>query len=92
MPKHAYTFVSTGKTNISNQIPGPRGTPTEPSGHRNQGSAGDRILLVSIYTPELTLYHSSPYPNSSRRELVSQEYGHTGLKKGHTKLRDSKTS
>ena len=37
-------------------------------------SAGDRRLLVSVCTPQLTLYHSSPYPNPSRRELVSQEY------------------
>ena len=61
------------------QIPGPRGILPEPSGHRNQESAGDRIFLVSVCTQELTLYHISPYLNSSRRELVSQEYLHKGL-------------
>jgi hypothetical protein len=30
---------STGKTTTSAQIPGPRGTHPEPSGHRNQGAA-----------------------------------------------------
>jgi hypothetical protein len=72
-PRSAYTPVSTGKIITSLQIHGPRRTLTEPPGHRNQGSAENRILLVSVCTPELTLYHSSPYPNSSRRELVSQE-------------------
>ena len=41
---------------------------------QNQGTVGDRILPVSFCTPELTLCHSSPYQNSSWRELVSQEY------------------
>jgi hypothetical protein len=66
--------VRTGKTTTSVQIPGPTGTYPEPSGHRNQGTARNRILLVSICTLELTLCHSSPYPNPSRRELVSKEY------------------
>ena len=66
--------LSIGKTTTSAQIPGPRGTHPEPSGHRNQGTARDRILLVSICTLELTLCHSSPYPNSSQRELVCQDY------------------
>jgi hypothetical protein len=70
----AYTSMSTGKTATSLQIPGPRETIPEPSGHRNQGSARGRILLVSVCIPELTLYHSSPYLNSSQRELVFQEY------------------
>jgi hypothetical protein len=60
--------VSTGKTTTSLQIPGTRGTLPESSGYRNQGSAGDRILLVSVCTPELTLYHSSPYLNSFQIE------------------------
>jgi hypothetical protein len=46
--------VGTGKT-TSAQIPGPRGTCPKPSGHRKQGTAGNRILLVSACTPELTL-------------------------------------
>ena len=90
-PRSAYTPVSTGKATISLQIPGPRGTLTEPSGQRNQRSAGDRIFLVSACTSELTLYHSSPHPNSSWRELVSQEYLHTGLQEGQAKVRDNKT-
>jgi hypothetical protein len=45
--------VSTGNTIISVQIPGPRGTLPEPSGHRKQGTAGDRILLGSVFPPEL---------------------------------------
>jgi hypothetical protein len=72
-PRSAYTPASTGKITTFLQIPDPRGTLSEPSEHRNQGSAGDRILLVSVSTPELALNHSSPYPNSSWRELVSQE-------------------
>jgi hypothetical protein len=37
------------------QILDPRGTCPEPSGHRNQGSARDNILLVSVCNPELTV-------------------------------------
>jgi hypothetical protein len=66
------------------------GTHPEISGHSNQGTARDRILLVSVCTLELTLYYKSPYPNSSQQELVSQEYRHTGLQKGQVK--DNKTS
>ena len=84
--------VSTGKTITSAQIPGPRGTHPEPSGDMNQGKSGDRILWVSFCTPKPTLCHSSPYPNSSQGELVSQEYGHTGLQEGKATVRDSKTS
>jgi hypothetical protein len=69
--RSAYIPVSTDKTTTSLQIPGPTGILTEPSGQRNQGLARDRILLVSICTPQLTLYHSSPSPNFSLRELVS---------------------
>jgi len=67
------TYLSIGKTNTSAQIPGPRGSCPETSRPRNQGAARDRILPVLVYTPELTLCHSSPYPNSAQRELVSQE-------------------
>jgi hypothetical protein len=63
-----------GKATISVQISDPRGSLTEASGHRNQGSAGNRILLVSVCNLELTLYYNSPYPKTSQRELVSQEY------------------
>jgi hypothetical protein len=74
LPRRAYTFASTGKTTTSLQIPVPRGNLPELSGYRNQDSARGRILLVSVCTPELTLYHSSPYINSSLTELVSHEY------------------
>jgi hypothetical protein len=50
----------------------PKRDPTESTGHRDQESAEDRILLVCVCTPELTLCHSCPYPNSSQREHVSQ--------------------
>jgi hypothetical protein len=60
-PRSAYTPMSTGNTITSPQIPGPRGVPlTEPSGYRNPGSAGGRILLVSVCSPKLFLYHNSP--------------------------------
>ena len=91
-PRSAVTPVSTGNTTTSAQIPGPRRTSPEPSGHRNQGTAGDRILQVSFCTVELTLCHSSPYPNSSQKELVSQEYWYTGLQEGQATVRDRKTS
>jgi hypothetical protein len=35
--------VSTCETTTSGQIPGPRGTCPEPSGHRNQRTAGDSL-------------------------------------------------
>jgi hypothetical protein len=73
-PRSANMTVNTDKTNTSAQIPGQKGTCPEPSGHRDQGIVGDRILLFSLCTLELILCHSSPYPNSSRRELVCQEY------------------
>jgi hypothetical protein len=91
-PRSANMPVSTDKTNTSAQIPCTRWTFPEPSGHRNQGTSRDRILLVSVCTPELTLCHSTPYPNSSSRELVSQEYGHTGLQEEKATFRDSKAS
>jgi len=59
-PRSAYKPASIDKTTTSLQIPGPRGTLTEPSGHRNQGLSGERILLVSVCTPEQMLYHISP--------------------------------
>ena len=83
-PRCADKPVSTGKTTTSLQISGPRGTLPEPSGHRNQGSAGDRILLVSVCTPELNIYHRCSYLNFSWRELVCQEYWHGGLQSSHS--------
>ena len=72
-PMSAYRPMSTGKATTSLQIPGPRGTLPEPSGHRNQGSSGHRILLVSVCTPEMSLYHRSPHRNTFRGEPVSQK-------------------
>jgi hypothetical protein len=72
-PRSAVTLVSTGNTTTSFQIPDPSGTSPDLSGHRNQRTNRDRILQVSVCTLELTLCHSPPYPNSSRREMVSQE-------------------
>jgi hypothetical protein len=43
-PRNANIPANTGKTTISDQIPGLRGTHPEPSGHRKQGSSGDRIF------------------------------------------------
>jgi hypothetical protein len=57
-PRSAYKPMSPGKAATSLQIAGPKGILTEPSEHRNQGSAGGRIFLGSVCTPELTLYHS----------------------------------
>jgi hypothetical protein len=53
--------VSTGKKTTSVQIPGPRGTCPESSGHRKQGTARNRILPVSICILELTSCHRSSY-------------------------------
>ena len=86
---HLWTLV---RTTSFGQIPGPRRTHPEPSGQRNQGMVEDRVLLVSVSTPNLTLCHSSPYPNSSWRELVSQEYWHTDLQLGQATVKDSKSS
>jgi hypothetical protein len=77
--RSADTPVNTCKTTTSSQIPGPRGTHRVPSGHRNQGTAGERILPVFVCSPEQMLCHRSPYPNSSQRELVSLEYWHNSL-------------
>ena len=61
-PRNAYTSVSTGKITTSVQTHRLRGTLPEPSRHRSQGTARDKIVLVSVCTLELTLCHSSPYP------------------------------
>jgi hypothetical protein len=66
--------VNTGKITTFLKIPGPRETLSEPLAYRNQGSAEDKILLVSVYTSDQTLYHISPCLNSAWREQVSQDY------------------
>jgi hypothetical protein len=54
-PRNVDSPFSTGKTTNSVQIPGLRGTLSEPSGHRNQGKVRDRMLPVSICFLELIL-------------------------------------
>jgi hypothetical protein len=54
-PRNANTPVNTGKITTSAEIPGPRGTHPESSGHRNPGTGEERTLPVSICTLELTL-------------------------------------
>jgi hypothetical protein len=77
-PRSAYTLLRTGNTITSLQIPGQR--EIEPhKAIRTQELSYGADPLVSLCTPELTLYHSSPNLNSSLWELVSQEYWHTGL-------------
>ena len=58
-PRSTDKPVSTGKTTTSFQIPGQKWTHPEPTGHRNQGSAGDWILLASVCNTELILYHTA---------------------------------
>ena len=65
-PKRADTPESTGETSTSTQMPGLRVTCPEPSGHRNQRTAGNGILPVYICAPELTLCHSSLYPDPTK--------------------------
>jgi hypothetical protein len=83
--------VNTGKTTSFAQIPGSRRTHPEPSGHKNQRTVEDRILLVSVCTHKLNLYHSSPYPNSSLRELVSQEYDTQTCRRDKQQSKTSRT-
>jgi hypothetical protein len=72
-PRSVDTPESTGETNTSVLVSGPRRTYPEPSEHRNEGIARDKILLVSVCAPELNICHSSAYPNPVHRELFSQE-------------------
>jgi hypothetical protein len=67
-PRSADKPVSTGKTTISAQR-GPFGTlrTQEPRSSLGQDPSG------FICTLELTLHHSTLYPNTAWRELVSQE-------------------
>ena len=51
-----------------------RGTCPETSGHRDQGMPWDRSLPVSHLLPELILCYRDTYTNTTRREMVSQEY------------------
>jgi hypothetical protein len=61
------------------QIASLRGTHPEPSGYRNQGPAGDKILLVSLCTlswPYATALHAqiSPGENWSPRSTDTQAF------------------
>jgi hypothetical protein len=89
-PRTANKPVSSCKTTLSVQIPGLKGTWLKPSRPRIQGKVRNRILPVSICSSELTLCHSSPYPNSVGRKKFSQKYWHTGLQEGQATIRDSK--
>ena len=97
-PRSSNIPVSTSKTTTtSTQIHGPRGIhPGQKSrntlGQDPQGTHWDRILPVSVCTPLLTLCHSFPYPCSSQRELVSQEYWDIGLREEQATVRDIKIS
>jgi hypothetical protein len=76
-PRSANTPVSTGKTTTSVHISGTKRTLAEPSGHRNQGRARDRIILVFMCTPGLTsaiALHTQipPRKNWSHRSTDSQ--------------------
>jgi hypothetical protein len=80
--------LSTGKNTTSAQIL----VHERPSqSHKDTGSKDQPGTGSFQSALKLTLYYSSPYPNSSQRELVSQEYRHTGLQKGQARVRNSKT-
>jgi hypothetical protein len=67
-------------------------TPSHRSLHRSlrtketRGGLGPNSSGLHLHT-ELILCHSSTYPNFSQRELVSQEYWHTGLPERQAKVR-----
>ena len=88
-PRNSITRVSIGTTPTSAQIPGPRGTHPEPSGHRNQGTAGDRILLqLGASWLCANAFHTKITPG----DLVSQEYWHTHRFAGETCLSQRQNS
>jgi hypothetical protein len=81
--------VSPGKTTNSIETPGPRGTLPKPSGHRNQGTAGEIILPVSICT-----HGADPVPQLSIAKFLPERIGLTGvlthrLEGGTATIRDS---
>jgi hypothetical protein len=64
------TSASIGTTTTSLQIPGPRGTLTEPSGHKNQGSSGDRDPSGLCLHPR-----ADPVPQLSIDKFLSKRTG-----------------
>jgi hypothetical protein len=90
-PSSDYTTVNTGKTTTTLQIPGTRGTLTEPSGHQNQASTWDRKLLVCLYprahtVPELYIPKFLPERRGLSGVLTHRLGGET------RKVRGNKTS
>jgi hypothetical protein len=67
------TPESTSKTTTSAQIPGPRETSPEPSGHRNQGPVRDRILPVSVWP------RADPVPQLSIPKFCPERSGLSGV-------------
>jgi hypothetical protein len=67
-PRSVDTPVSTDRTTTSAL----RDPPRVPRTQELRSSQEQDPSSFHLY-PELTLCHSSPYPNSSQRELVSQE-------------------
>ena len=90
---HQVRPVITGKTSTSAQTPGQRATHAEPTEPRNQGTAGDRIILDSACTLVLAQYVpmiSIPKFLLERHGFsgVSREYWHTGLQERQASVRD----
>jgi hypothetical protein len=71
-PRSANTPVIIGRTTTSDPK-NPHRTPRTQEPRSNLGQDPSSFCLC----PELTLWHSSPYPDPARRELVSQECWHT---------------
>jgi hypothetical protein len=61
-------------------------------GHKTSFAAGTGFFQSAFCTHELRLFQSPLYPNSIRRELVSQECWHrlTDPLEGQSPARDSK--
>jgi hypothetical protein len=64
----------------------------EPAGHRNYGAARNRILLISICAPVISLCHSSLYPNPSQRKLFFQKSSTTKVTSSLAHRRDKAQS
>jgi hypothetical protein len=73
-PRNAITPVSIGKTTTSPQIPGPRGTLTKPSGHRNQRNSQGQDPSSFCLHPR-----AEPVPQLSILEFLPEKTGLTGV-------------
>ena len=82
----------TGKTSTSAQTPGQRATHAEPTEPRNQGTAGDRIVLDSACTLALAEY----VPMISIPKFLLEKNGFSGVLThrlaGETSLRQRQSS